>query len=512
MALFSGTERQAAEAIAELCYTNPFLPERIELERRALGAAHRDVQQAWNLGPQGENPNLDALAERASGLLEDARAKLRGGAPRDAADTALYEDLIRYHVYYRLTDLLLALARTCAAGGLTRRRVSSYKLFEEEMGRLCDVPGEPLPISGHLPYLFAILFQLRRAFYLTYENILGASEAAVALRASVWESIFTHDMRRYQRSLYERMHEITTLVTGPSGTGKELVARAIGMSRYIPFDADSLRFTEESATGFHALNISALAPTVLESELFGHRKGAFTDAAEDRRGWLEECPDHGTVFLDEIGELDEAIQVKLLRVLQTREFSRVGETRMRTFRGKLIAATNRDLAAEMQAGRFREDFYYRLCSDNIVTPALHLQLTQRPEDLTLFVEHTARRLVDESERDAVTAEVVAFIHGELGDYGWPGNVRELEQCVRSVIVRGSYTPVAQGMPGAPAERLAHRFVRTELDAEAMLDAYVTLVYHRTGSYVEAARRLGLDRRTVKARVDRGLLDELQRGA
>src|SRR4030095_10303350 len=120
---------------------------------------------------------------------------------------------------------------------------------------------------------------------------------------------------------------------------------------------------EVYAGPFYALNPSALSPTLIESELFGHRRGAFTGAVQDRAGWLEVCPATGTVFLDEIGELDPAIQVKLLRVLQSRTFQRLGDTRDRPFLRKLIAATNRDLGREMAAGEFRKDFYYRLCSD-----------------------------------------------------------------------------------------------------------------------------------------------------
>ena len=200
--------------------------------------------------------------------------------------------------------------------------------------------------------MFACFYQIRRAFHLIFRHLIGASRPAATLRAAVWQSIFTHDMRRYRRSLYRRMHDVTTLVTGPSGTGKELVARAIGLSRYIPFDPDREAFVADLDDAFHALNLSALSPTLIESELFGHRKGAFTGALEDRVGWLESCPPHGTVLLDEIGDVDASIQVKLLRVLQTREFQRIGETAPRQFLGKLIASTNRDLASEMRAGSF----------------------------------------------------------------------------------------------------------------------------------------------------------------
>ena len=198
--------------------------------------------------------------------------------------------------------------------------------------------------------MIACFFQLRRAFFHVFFFIVGRSPAAARLRAAAWESIFTHDLRRYQRSLYRHLGDVTTLITGPSGTGKELVARAIGLSRYVPFDGQAGRFVENFHEGFHAVNLSALSPTLIESELFGHRRGAFTGAVADRVGWLESCPANGSVFLDEIGELDPAIQVKLLRVLQRRTFQRLGDTADRRFPGKILAATNRDLVAEIDGG------------------------------------------------------------------------------------------------------------------------------------------------------------------
>ena len=163
------------------------------------------------------------------------------------------------------------------------------------------------------------------------------------------------------------------------------------------------------------------------------------------------------MFLDEIGDLDPAIQVKLLRVIQTRRFQRLGETEGRPFRGKVIAATNRDLAAAMAAGRFREDLYYRLCSDLIRTPTLAEQLEQAPEDLANLVRHIARRLVGR-EAEALAEEALVWIRRELGpSYPWPGNIRELEQCVRNVLVRGEYRPArAAGENARAVARAADR--------------------------------------------------------
>ena len=149
-------------------------------------------------------------------------------------------------------------------------------------------------------------------------------------------------------------------------------------------------------------------------ELFGHKKGAFTGATNDRKGLFETCPPHGTVFLDEIGELDSGIQVKLLRVLQSRKFQRLGDLEERKFTGKLVAATNRDLAEEMQSGQFRQDLYYRLCADRIETPTLSEQLTSQPEDLHNLVEYLANQLTDENHGAEIADEVMKWITENLG--------------------------------------------------------------------------------------------------
>ena len=305
------------------------------------------------------------------------------------------------------------------------------------------------------------------------------------------------------------MADITTLVTGPSGTGKELVARAVGHSRYIPFDPEAAVFVEDFGESFHPLNLSAMSPTLIESELFGHKRGAFTGASADRAGWLETCTPLGTVFLDELGEIDATIQGKLLRVIQSRSFSRLGESAERVFEGKLIAATNRDLGAEMKAGRFREDFYYRLCSDMIRTPSLHEQIADSPKELRRLIEFIVRRVVGE-ESQTLCDETESWIENHLGrDYPWPGNIRELEQCVRNVMIRKQYHPPSHAQESAssgPRTSLGHDVARGGLSVEQLLNRYCTLVVAETGSYVEAAKRLGIDRRTVKARVDPELLE------
>jgi transcriptional regulator with PAS, ATPase and Fis domain len=207
----------------------------------------------------------------------------------------------------------------------------------------------------------------------------------------------------------------------------------------------------------------------------------------------------GAVFLDEIGDLDADVQVKLLRVIETRTFQAVGDTAARRFAGKLIAATNRNLVEAMAAGRFREDLYYRLCSDLIETPSLARQLRESPDILGDLVLLMARRVAGD-EAEALAAEAVGWIGRNLGaDYGWPGNYRELEQCVRNLLIRGDYRPVpADGAVGGGDPFAEARQGR--LTADELLDRYCTLVYEQCGSYQETGRRLGLDRRTVKRHV------------
>jgi transcriptional regulator with AAA-type ATPase domain len=499
MPLLTPAEAAFARTVSELVHCNPFTARRIELEREALGTEFVEKDSEWNLQPERrhDHPNLVALERRLEETAERVRQRLAKGQGATEAERTLYEDLVLMALYRRVRPALDEAVATAAADARGARPATLYRELEQEAARA--FVGAAAPSRAAVPHFFACAFQLRRAVHHIFDAIIGVSRPAARLRAEVWQSVFTHDMRRYRRLLYDRMSDISTLVTGASGTGKELVARAIGLSRYIPFDAQKGGFVEDFEGSFIPLNLSALSPTLIEAELFGHRRGAFTGAAADRAGFLEVCPPLGTVFLDEIGDLDPAIQVKLLRVIQTRRFQRLGETEDRPFRGKIIAATNRDLAAAMAAGRFREDLYYRLCSDLIRTPTLAEQLESAPEDLANLVRHIARRLV-EREADALAEEALTWIGRGLGpSYPWPGNIRELEQCVRNVLVRGEYRPArAGGENGEPS--LAQLIEAGSLSADELLTRYCTIVYRTSGSYEAAARRLGLDRRTVKARV------------
>lgn len=502
MSIFSDTQLRKARIISQITYANPFDLARIGYERQLLGKRFKGDHRIWSLHTDANDlQNIQSIYKITNDIVTHARDAMRCGTMPDDDTLRLYEDMVFYLLYENARDALeMMLAKPEILADSKQMRVF-YQTFEAQFADLLKLTDITMPSGHHPAHVFAVFFQIRRAFENIYTCMVGRSNPMSQLRQAVWQSLFTYDERRYVRGLYTRMADFTTLITGPSGTGKELVARAIGQSRYIPFDTKTMQFVEHHTDSFFPLNLSALSPTLIESELFGHKRGAFTGATSDRKGWLEVCPPLGAVFLDEIGELDQTIQVKLLRVLQTRTFQRLGESKNRDFAGKIIAATNRDLAREMQDQTFREDLYYRLCSDIITTPSLAQQLADDPQDLVRLVGFILNRLMA-TDSDALTPKVIEQINEQVGsDYAWPGNIRELQQCVSNILIRGKYKPFILQTTIDPMQSLKLATNDGTLSADALLNQYCKLVYSKVRTYEAAAAQLGLDRRTVKKRVD-----------
>ncbi len=271
--------------------------------------------------------------------------------------------------------------------------------------------------------------------------------------------------------------ESTVLIEGESGTGKELVARALH------------RNSHRADKPFVAINCGAIPESLLESDLFGHERGAFTGAAVQKKGRLE-IAEGGVVFLDEIGELAHALQVKLLRVLQEREFERVGGTHSIKVNIRLVAATNRDLSEAVRNGEFRQDLYYRLAVVKLTMPPLR----ERREDIPMLTRHFLQKYAKRCKVKAkpVSREAMAA----LVTYEWPGNVRELENAIERALVMGSSDTVQlEDLPEslleqAPAaethEGKYHAGVK-QLKKQLILDA----VEQTRGNYVDAAGILGV---------------------
>ena len=272
----------------------------------------------------------------------------------------------------------------------------------------------------------------------------------------------------------------TVLLTGENGTGKELLARAIH---------------EESprAQGpFVGVSCAALPETLIESELFGHEKGAFTDAATARKGRFE-LADGGTLFLDEISELTPPIQVKLLRVLQERAFERLGGTKTLSVDIRLIAASNRDLEQMIEAGSFRRDLFYRLNVVPLVLPPLR----QRQEDIPFLAAHFALKFAAKHARPQ--PELDPELIDALQDYEWPGNVRELENLIERIVVLSDGPKL--GLEFLP-EKMLRVLPGADKGDETTLEGAVTAVRRRLildalqaegNNKVAAAKRLGISR-------------------
>jgi two-component system NtrC family response regulator len=276
------------------------------------------------------------------------------------------------------------------------------------------------------------------------------------------------------------------LLCGESGTGKELLARAIHSN------------SPRKSRPFVAINCGAIPETLLESELFGHEKGAYTGAHVQRKGKLV-LADAGTLFLDEIGEMSVPLQVKLLRFLQERQIERVGGRETIRVDARVIAATNKELKVELEAGRFREDLYYRLSVVNINVPPLR----ERDEDLALLANVFLRRHAEAQKRRKLRFSGEAL--EAIGRYGWPGNVRELDNTVQRAVIMAAGQVIEARDLGIPVHASAEeqpslREARGRAERQAVVDALMKT----RGNISQAAKHLGVSRPTFH-----GLLDKFQ---
>jgi DNA-binding NtrC family response regulator len=302
--------------------------------------------------------------------------------------------------------------------------------------------------------------------------------------------------------IYERIRQVaptraTVLIEGESGTGKELVAQSLHM------------LSPRKGARFVAVHCAALSPQLLESELFGHEKGAFTGASERRAGRFEEA-NHGTIFLDEIGEIDAATQVKLLRALGEQTIQRVGSNQNIKVDVRVVAATNKNLEAMVREGKFRDDLFYRLDVVPIHLPPLR----ERREDIPLLINAFVREFARQNQK-RITG-LSADAQDALQRYEWPGNIRELRAAIEHAVAlcRGERLGVRDlparvlGKPGDAAGAAAGRLhpggetlSSTHLNLEAMEKNLIRQALRLTdGNVTEAAKLLGISRRTLHRKI------------
>lgn len=474
-------DRDFFKTVAQAAFINPFSQTRIQLDRTIAGT---DAAMSW-----------DNLVELATARINDRLAQLRKSGRNDlkrygAEDRELLRTVFLFDIYHRYRLKFDDFILKQLASGDTPIPVP----FAGEL--LTQIAGLGLDETESHRYL-GIFYQIRRAFYLIETALVGLSPSMHALRLQLWNNIFTCNINWYEQHLWNRMEDFSTLLLGETGTGKGAAAAAIGRSGFIPFDPLKGRFSGSFTRNFIAINLSQYPESLLESELFGHKKGAFTGAIENHDGIFSRCTPHGSIFLDEIGDVSIPVQIKLLQVLQERTFTTVGSHDRLRFHGRVIAATNRPLDELRMKGQFRDDFYYRLCSDIIIVPPLRQRIQEEPRELEALIASILRRMIGEAAVPYVKLVREAVVRDVGKNYPWSGNVRELEQAVRRIIITRHYRGETGPAPGGQLEQLTAGIDSGTMDAQSLLAGYCRLLHQRFGTYEEVARRTGLDRRTVK---------------
>jgi len=458
--------------------SNPFSSKRTDADRELAGIGGAGSESSDMLAPA-----LERVAKKLE-TFERTRGRKSG------------EDLDLYH-YGKLFEMFhryLVPFDTLIANQIKQGDVSCTVTFAGEI--LQELHAAGFAEHQSVRYL-ALFYQMRRAFYFI-NSIAGQSRPVLDLKKALWNNIFTGDLELYDDYLWNRMEDFSTMLLGETGTGKGLAASAIGRSGYVPFDEKKNVFKESFAKSFVSINLSQFPVQLIESELFGHRKGAFTGAVEAHRGIFSRCSAHGAIFIDEIGDVSIPVQIKLLQVLQERIFTPVGSHHREKFRGRVIAATNRPLSQLRREGKFREDFYYRLCSDVIEVPPLRSRLQDNPDELRTILSFTVERII--GRPSARLVEKIAFkLDKEVPEqYQWPGNIRELEQCVRQILLNGSYS---WNMGDSTCEHpLLADMENGSVTAAQLLAGYCGRLYEKHGSYEAVAKITDLDRRTVRKHV------------
>ena len=478
----SGADRTFISNVLGVMHANPFSDQRVAADQQLIDF---DPSETYT---QRYDKISRAISQGVSRLLAAGKDNVH---KFDGQDRDLIESVFVYHAYNQVFKKFDDLIEQQLKEGERSCGVPFARESLALMERFGFAPGEAL-------HFFAVFFQLRRAYYFIMHGIVGRSSCMKDLRESLWNNVVTSDIVLYVRRLWDRMEDYSTLLLGETGSGKGISAKAIGQSAYIPFDDAKNCFAESFARTFVYMNLSQFPEQLIESELFGHKKGSFTGAVADYEGALSRCSRHGAILLDEIGEVPVPVQIKLLHTLEDRTYTPVGSHEKKRFSGRIIGATNRPLD-ELRAGEaFRDDFYYRLCSDVIRVPTLRQRIQEDPHELDDLVSHMVRKIIGERSED-VGEMVLEEVRKQVPDgYAWPGNVRELEQCIRRIVLKRKYEiGPRETKPRDTEELLVNGIREGSLDAQQLLSRYCKLLYDRHGSYEAVAKRTALDRRTVK---------------
>lgn len=467
--------------VLQAAFSNPFSDARLSLDLQISEADHNLTR------PDITNR---VIAEVNQQLLMVEKSGATKASHFTGSDAELMHTVYLFEIYHQfLDDFDRHILQQIQVGD----RPHPVQFAQKAMSAFYRRGFSELDACKYLSFFF----QLRRAFFFINRDLVGDCPSMREFRCKLWQNLFTHDIKWFESYLWNRMEDFSTLILGETGTGKGAAAAAIGRSGHIPFDDKTGKFKESFTKSFISRNLSQFPETLIESELFGHNKGAFTGAISDHKGVFSQCTPHGSIFLDEIGDLSAQVQIKLLQILQERNFSPVGSHDKLRFSGRVIAATNKSLEKLRQEGKFRNDIFYRLCSDIIAAPPLRQRIQENSKELEILLERVVERILGTNETKLV-AKIKAILDKNLGkDYSWPGNVRELEQAVRRILLTGNYSGESQDTGNDIYERFQGKVAQGGGSAQEILCDYCKILYQRYGTYEQVAKVSGLDRRTAK---------------
>ncbi len=505
MKRLSSEDLRLFELVTSIIFSNPFTVDRQDIEQRLAPYGSPDKMVLAEDHHHLFGLVVPILERRITELQQEGFVQI---TQLSGSDRRLMENALLFLVFHRHVENFDTLIRNQLEG-----RGNEVKApFAESL--LAQLMTWGFTKKEALRYL-ALLYQCRRGYYFIGKGLVGDSESMRQLRKALWNSVFTFDARQYADFLWNKMEDFSTLIVGETGTGKGSAAMAMGRSGLILYDESRQCFASSFSDACVAINLSQYPETLIESELFGHRKGAFTGAISDQKGILDQCKPNGLLFLDEIGEVSVPVQIKLLNVLQDRVYASVGSHDKKAFYGRVVAATNQSIGELRQKGKFRDDFFYRLCSDVIQLPTLRQRILENPAELaqltqlqidkmtrisapkTKNISQSAHPLQNQQSSPELCEWVLWQLQKSLPEnYTWPGNVRELEQAVRQIFIKASYSgdPFFRNQLKSPDSP-------EKLTARQVLDRHCARLYEHTNTYEAVANIVQLDRRTVKKHVE-----------
>ena len=417
----SAADRRYLEDVSMLAFGNPY------------GETGRAVRQALSESKSQKSENMyDLVHARVHARLARLKEKQTyiisayGEQDRSLLHHAVLFDAL--HTARKAFDAL-------AAEQLRRGTRACKVEFVSGLIERLTLSGMAKSVALH--YL-SIYYQMRRARYFLDKTLIGNSASMEKLRHDLWNSIFTHDFSLYERFLWDRVRELSTMFVGAAGSGKKTAAAAVSYCSYIPFNEKTEAFTESFTGCFFPVKVAQYSGLRLESELFGHQKKSYTEALENYQGVFSRCSAQGTVFLDNICEVPLPVQARLKGVVQDRSYTPIGEQTAHEFPGRVMAAAPGTLATIRAEGQLRDDLYHHLGVNTITLPSLQQCLQENPADLELLIIHILGKYTDQTATQLVGL-IIERMHEHVGiGYGWPGNLLELEQIVKRILMVSHY--------------------------------------------------------------------------